>query len=324
MDIRARKRRAAGVIPYLALALWLTLGLSSSVRANTVTYVYTDPQGTPLAEANASGTITATFDYAPYGSKAMGAAHDGPGYTGHVNDADTGLVYMQARYYDPGVGRFLSVDPEEPQAGDTFNFNRYDYASNNPVRFTDPDGRAIQALWGAPIGAAIDIAAQKIANPNAPIKWKSVGVSALVGAATGGIASVARVAAIRGTISVSQAVTRTAAANAVVSAAGSAADSSVNGETPSVAKMTTAAVIGGALSMGAGRMANADAISIQKIASAPVTSPQGIGTHIAATTQSAGSTAAAQSAVSGVAGQAANIGGAVIEKKIEKHIEAKN
>jgi RHS repeat-associated protein len=113
-------------------------------HAGTVTYVYTDPQGTPLAEANASGTITATFDYAPYGSIALGTVPNGPGYTGHVNDPDTGLVYMQARYYDPSVGRFLSTDPVTPTAGNAFNFSRYAYANNNPVMNMDPDGRLPQ------------------------------------------------------------------------------------------------------------------------------------------------------------------------------------
>jgi len=56
-------------------------------------------------------------------------------------DADTGLVYAQQRYYDPIVGRFLSVDPVTADAGSGGNFNRYWYANNNPYRFTDPDGR---------------------------------------------------------------------------------------------------------------------------------------------------------------------------------------
>ena len=124
----------------LLLALWL---LVATAHAGTVTYVYTDPQGTPLAEANASGTITARFDYAPYGQSvtSMGAAPNGPGYTGHVNDPDTGLVYMQARYYDPEVGRFLSVDPVTPTAGNAFNFGRYTYGNNDPIQNIDPDGR---------------------------------------------------------------------------------------------------------------------------------------------------------------------------------------
>jgi len=132
------------------LALWL---LAAVAQAGTVTYVYTDPQGTPLAEANASGTITARFDYAPYGQSVtnMGAAPNGPGYTGHVNDPDTGLIYMQARYYDPEVARFLSVDQVQPSAGNSFNFNRYDYTSNNPVNHIDPDGRQMAPGDDGPI-----------------------------------------------------------------------------------------------------------------------------------------------------------------------------
>ncbi|TPG48475.1 RHS repeat-associated core domain-containing protein [Rhodanobacter glycinis] len=143
----------------LLLALWL---LVATAHAGTVTYVYTDPQGTPLAEANASGTITARFDYAPYGQSvtSMGAAPNGPGYTGHVNDPDTGLVYMQARYYDPEVGRFLSVDPVGVKAGAIFGFNRYDYTKNNPIKNVDPDGKAPQS----PILAQLTYARNYINN----------------------------------------------------------------------------------------------------------------------------------------------------------------
>lgn len=48
------------------------------------------------------------------------------------------MTYMQQRYYDPAIGRMLSVDPAH--AG----FNLYNYANNNPYRFTDPDGRVPQ------------------------------------------------------------------------------------------------------------------------------------------------------------------------------------
>jgi RHS repeat-associated protein len=129
-----------GLICKFVMAIGL---LMASVTASaTVTYVYTDPQGTPLAEADASGTITATFDYKPYGSQALGSPKAGPGYTGHVNDPDTGFVYMQARYYDPLQGRFLSVDPLASTAGNTSDFNRYAYAQDNPIHFTDPTGKS--------------------------------------------------------------------------------------------------------------------------------------------------------------------------------------
>jgi RHS repeat-associated protein len=113
----------------------------TSAHAGTVTYYYTDPQGTPLAEADAQGNIIATFDYRPYGSQALGTPPKGPGYTGHVNDPDTGLVYMKARYYDPISGRFVSADPVKPNAGNVNNLNRYAYANNNLVMNIDPDGR---------------------------------------------------------------------------------------------------------------------------------------------------------------------------------------
>lgn len=48
---------------------------------------------------------------------------------------------MQQRYYDPGIGMFLSVDPVSADGGAGTNFNRYWYAFNNPYKFTDPDGR---------------------------------------------------------------------------------------------------------------------------------------------------------------------------------------
>ena len=50
-------------------------------------------------------------------------------------------MYMQARYYDPATGRFLSSDPVGPSGGDPFSFNRYAYTNNNPVVGVDPDGR---------------------------------------------------------------------------------------------------------------------------------------------------------------------------------------
>lgn len=122
--------------------LWM---LCHVAHAGTHHYYYTDPQGTVLAKADAGGTIIATYDYAPYGTAvaSMSPAPNGPGYAGHVSDPGTGLVYMQARYYDPEVGRFISTDPVGPSPGNGFNFNRYDYANNNPIVNVDPDGRQV-------------------------------------------------------------------------------------------------------------------------------------------------------------------------------------
>lgn len=131
--------RAAVVVAGCVLAFWVS-GFAHAQQNGTVTYVYTDPQGTPLAETDAQGHIIATYDYAPYGTIALGTPPNGTGYTGHVDDPETSLIYMQHRYYDPVTGHFLSVDPVVPTAGNTFSFNRYDYVNNNPVDHIDPDG----------------------------------------------------------------------------------------------------------------------------------------------------------------------------------------
>jgi RHS repeat-associated protein len=115
---------------------------AGAAYAGTHHYYYTDAQGTVLAKADASGAIVAAYDYAPYGTAvaSMSPAPSGPGYTGHVNDPESGLVYMQARYYGPVVGRFLSVDSVGPSSGNVFIFNRYTYVNNNPIAGVDPTG----------------------------------------------------------------------------------------------------------------------------------------------------------------------------------------
>ena len=124
------------------LALLLLSLASSLAQAGTKSYYYTDPQGTVLAKADQQGNIVETYDYAPYGVQVLGAPPEGPtGYTGHVNDGESGFVYMQQRYYDPTIGRFVSSDPVGVSPINGLNFNRYWYASNNPYKNTDPDGR---------------------------------------------------------------------------------------------------------------------------------------------------------------------------------------
>ncbi len=62
------------------------------------------------------------------------------GYTGHEMDDDTGLINMNARVYDPYLGRFLSADPVLPDPYDMQSFNRYAYVLNNPLKYIDPTG----------------------------------------------------------------------------------------------------------------------------------------------------------------------------------------
>ncbi|WP_448097664.1 RHS repeat-associated core domain-containing protein [Luteibacter yeojuensis] len=109
--------------------------------AGVITYYYTDPQGSVLATADGAGNLLSQSDYRPYGVPAMGVGIDGVGYTGHVQDADIDLIYMQARYYDAYTGRFLSTDSSVPAAGAVFKFSRMAYADLSPLNHIDPDGR---------------------------------------------------------------------------------------------------------------------------------------------------------------------------------------
>ncbi len=124
--------------------IWLTIALAfvsvSACAAEKTTYYVTNAQGTVVATMDSQSNVTYTATYRPYGKQQLGTPQAGPGYTGHVNDPDTGLVYMQARYYDPGVGRFLSVDPVALKSGNLFKFGRYTYTKDNPVINIDPNG----------------------------------------------------------------------------------------------------------------------------------------------------------------------------------------
>lgn len=259
-----------GAVPVVSVA--------SIPKGANVEYYHVDAIGSVVAKTDASGNVIAKMTYEPYGLS-TGTAINGPSFTGHVADVDTALIYMQQRYFDPSLGAFLSSDAVAAHETSHVYFNRYRYAAGNPYRFVDPDGRAVQSLIGAPVGFVVEIAAQKMANPKGSIDWTSVGIATVVGGVTGGVASVARVAAIRGTITVGQATAATATTNALAGAAGSAANSISAGETPSTQKMALAAAANGFIGLHFGLKGEASLVRAQ-MASAKVSSPRSIGNHI--------------------------------------------
>lgn len=125
-------------------AVWQPVQAQSVVR-----YYVTDALGSVVVVTDESGNVMERREYEPYGAQLTPAVQDGPGYTGHVQDAATGLVYMQQRYYDPLLGVFLNVDPVTAiDNGDMRFFNRYAYAFNSPYSFYDPDGRCSRFING--------------------------------------------------------------------------------------------------------------------------------------------------------------------------------
>ncbi|CAM3879386.1 RHS repeat-associated core domain-containing protein [Litorimonas haliclonae] len=108
----------------------------------TPIYSFSDHLGSPVAVWKQGGSIERER-YMPFGIAMDNPASlkDQAGFTGHIKDSATGLNYMQARSYDPVLGRFLSIDPMSfLQSGNPAQFNRYTYGNNDPVNLIDPDG----------------------------------------------------------------------------------------------------------------------------------------------------------------------------------------
>jgi RHS repeat-associated protein len=114
---------------------------TTAATAGTVTYYHNDLSGSPVAATNAAGQVIWRETYRPYGERTIKPSTDNQvWFTSRRQDADTGLVYMGARYYDPVIGRFVSMDPVGFDDKNIHSHNRYAYANNNPYRYVDPDG----------------------------------------------------------------------------------------------------------------------------------------------------------------------------------------
>ena len=136
-------------------------GTLARITNDVVTYLHPDHLGSAQAGTRANGTVAWREQYTPFGEQLQNpAANDNlDGFTGHIKDSDTGLNYMQARYYDPVIGRFLSVDPITfMDSGHTGSFNRYAYTFNDPINAIDPNGEH-------PVIAVVPIAVACAATP---------------------------------------------------------------------------------------------------------------------------------------------------------------
>jgi RHS repeat-associated protein len=113
------------------------LPVEQITSAGTVTYLHHDQQGSTRLLTGTTGTVTGTFTYDSYGNLTghTGTSTTPLGYDGQYTSADTGLIYLRARVYDPATAQFLSVDPMLPVTGAP-----YTYAGDNPLTYGDPRG----------------------------------------------------------------------------------------------------------------------------------------------------------------------------------------
>ncbi len=140
-----------------------------------------------MALTDINKTIANKYAYSPFGTIAnqeetVVQPFKFVGQYGIMTE-DNGWYYMQARYYDPAVGRFIAEDPIGFDGGDV---NLYAYVLNNPVMFIDPEGKWIAQAIGGGIGAIVGgYSAYKSGGD-----WKDIARSSAVGGGAGVLSTI--------------------------------------------------------------------------------------------------------------------------------------
>jgi RHS repeat-associated protein len=127
------------------------LGRIAQTQGTATDYFLSDALGSVRQLTDQTGAITYARTYDPYGvaTQTAGAAQTPYGYTGEYTSND--LVYLRARHYDPGMGRFLTRDTWGGNYSQPLTINRWNYTEANPINWIDPTGHItendnIQAL----------------------------------------------------------------------------------------------------------------------------------------------------------------------------------
>ena len=141
--------------------LYKPVPVSGSTKVNMVeiaTYSY-DPWGKATVTVNTGSQIT---------SNDRTLASINPlRYRGYYQDVETGFYYLQSRYYDPVIGRFINADlPEYAalSATDITGTNLFAYCKNDPINHADEDGEWLNLVIGAVVGAAVNYVSQVADN----------------------------------------------------------------------------------------------------------------------------------------------------------------
>ena len=165
---------------------------------DTMYYTHTDHLGSITEITNNTGTLLQRMQYDAWGKRSFITNNIGinnflfdRGYTGHEHLDQFALINMNGRLYDPVLGRMLS--PDNFAQNSTQGLNRYSYAMNNPMVYTDPDGELvwfIPVIIGAVVGAEIGGAWTSGCKEWNPLnwnskEWKGAGVGAIIGAGVG-------------------------------------------------------------------------------------------------------------------------------------------
>ena len=118
-------------------------------RGSTYYGYLKDVQGSTSSIVKEDGELYAAYDYTDFGEteELTGSSFDNEiCYTGAIYDKETGLYYMNARYYDPEDGRFISQDSFRGEVNDPGQWHLYAYCSNNPINYVDPSGHQARRM----------------------------------------------------------------------------------------------------------------------------------------------------------------------------------
>jgi RHS repeat-associated protein len=175
------------------LLLLLLMGIvpfSQAAIAQEVYYYLPDHLGSTTVLIDQTGNRLQELAYLPYGQvrQNTGSVDADHKFTGQEFDAEIGLYYYGARYYDPALMHFISADTIEPNRTNPQTLNRYSYVQNNPVKYIDPTGHfavlpLIPIIWGAIEAglSAYDVysTVETFRDPNATFFDKSLALGGL-------------------------------------------------------------------------------------------------------------------------------------------------
>ena len=110
-------------------------------KGDTIEWLHRDHLKSVRVVTNANGEPVEQSVYGIYGER-QGNTSDTKGYIGERHDPETGFVYLNARYHDPIIGRFISPDDWDPTI-EGVGTNRYAYSANDPVNKSEPNGHSL-------------------------------------------------------------------------------------------------------------------------------------------------------------------------------------
>ncbi len=118
--------------------------ISRSVQGEQYYYLYNAHGDVVMLMDADSGAVAATYRYDAFGNllQQTGYADNNITYAGYQYDEETGLYYLNARYYNSNTGRFLTEDTYRGRQQDPLSLHRYTYCHNNPLIYWDPTGHA--------------------------------------------------------------------------------------------------------------------------------------------------------------------------------------